>query len=335
MTMGHGYAQLADAPAAWLQVGLSSDFRRGRGVRRVTRWGEELVAYRSASGRLVVHNSVCPHLGAHLGGGTVRGECLECPFHGWQYHPDGAVQYVPGARRVPSRARLDSYPTFEVGGIAFMYPKPAGPGVGVPPFASKVVEELEAAGSRVSLTRKHLRANLDEMGENAADFAHLFIVHAPIIVGSGPFEVGVGDDNSFAADGFVRVRLGGDVGMTIRLFDPCTSMVTVTTPYFVTNLLAFGGQVGPKRTELVLVTRTPKLLPGFGHLAHLVTRRNFLANFDQDQPIWAEKRWIDRPILSDADGPIASYRRWLSSFDPHPDAPPTGAWSASRREECR
>ena len=31
-------------------------------------------------------DAYCPHLGANLGvGGHVRGNCIECPFHGWRF----------------------------------------------------------------------------------------------------------------------------------------------------------------------------------------------------------------------------------------------------------
>ena len=34
----------------------------------------------------------------------------------------------------------------------------------------------------------------------------------------------------------------------------------------------------------------------------------------QDVAIWEHKCWRDRPILSDADGPIHKVRKWYQSF---------------------
>ena len=36
--------------------------------------------------------------------------------------------------------------------------------------------------------------------------------------------------------------------------------------------------------------------------------------FEQDLPIWENKRCWDRPVLCDGDGPIATYRRWYAQF---------------------
>ena len=34
----------------------------------------------------------------------------------------------------------------------------------------------------------------------------------------------------------------------------------------------------------------------------------------QDIPIWEHKRYLERPVLCDGDGPIATYRRWYAQF---------------------
>ena len=42
--------------------------------------------FRGKSGRAYIVDAYCAHLGANLAvGGSVHGECIECPFHGWQY----------------------------------------------------------------------------------------------------------------------------------------------------------------------------------------------------------------------------------------------------------
>ena len=51
-------------------------------------------------------DAYCPHLGANIGiGGRVIGDCLECPFHGWQFRgSDGKVTKIPYADK--SKLRL-------------------------------------------------------------------------------------------------------------------------------------------------------------------------------------------------------------------------------------
>ena len=75
-------------------------------------FGEDLVAYRDESGELHVMEAHCKHLGAHIGhGGKVVGDCVECPFHGWRWGPDGTNRYIPYQPDRPNRGlTLRVYP---------------------------------------------------------------------------------------------------------------------------------------------------------------------------------------------------------------------------------
>jgi hypothetical protein len=42
--------------------------------------------------------------------------------------------------------------------------------------------------------------------------------------------------------------------------------------------------------------------------------RNILHQSEQDRPIWESKRYLRRPILCDADGPILAYRAQYAQF---------------------
>lgn len=46
--------------------------------------GTRVAVFRTEKGVVNVLDAFCPHLGADIGiGGTVRGDCVECPFHRW------------------------------------------------------------------------------------------------------------------------------------------------------------------------------------------------------------------------------------------------------------
>lgn len=55
------------------------------------------MVFRTESGEAVVFDAYCPHLGANLGiGGQVKGDCIECPFHEWQFRAsDGVCTHIP------------------------------------------------------------------------------------------------------------------------------------------------------------------------------------------------------------------------------------------------
>lgn len=64
--------------------------------------GHELVLFRGAGGIGALADR-CPHRGMRLSRGKVSGDCLECPYHGWTYHPDGRGR-SPGTPRLEAQA---------------------------------------------------------------------------------------------------------------------------------------------------------------------------------------------------------------------------------------
>ena len=57
--------------------------------------------FRGQDGKAYVVDAYCPHLGANLAvGGRVVGNCIECPFHGWQFRGnDGKCERIPYAEK--------------------------------------------------------------------------------------------------------------------------------------------------------------------------------------------------------------------------------------------
>ena len=59
-------------------------------------WGEPLVLYRDADGRLVCAKDVCPHRSAPLNMAEVNDQGqLQCMYHGWAFGKDGACENIP------------------------------------------------------------------------------------------------------------------------------------------------------------------------------------------------------------------------------------------------
>lgn len=105
----------------WTPIALSRSVRRGKVVRaRVA--GEDLAIFRTRAGAVGVLWDRCPHRGAALSRGEVKGESVVCPFHGWELGVDGACRRVP---LCPS-AKLDrlggkAFSVREIGGLIWMF----------------------------------------------------------------------------------------------------------------------------------------------------------------------------------------------------------------------
>ena len=80
----------------WIPAALSSELPEPEGSPlRVRLLGEDLIAYRTASGAIGLTQNACPHRGASLFYGRNEGEGLRCVYHGWKFDPSGRCVDLP------------------------------------------------------------------------------------------------------------------------------------------------------------------------------------------------------------------------------------------------
>ncbi len=83
----------------------------------------DFVAFRDSDGQAYVLSDTCVHRGGKLSDGRIRGNCIECPYHGWQFDGVGRCTKIPilGDAKYPARAKVDAYPVQERYGIVFAF----------------------------------------------------------------------------------------------------------------------------------------------------------------------------------------------------------------------
>jgi len=210
--------QFAAWPASWYLFCASSDLRQGPLSKRLL--GRDLVAYRTQSGRLALLEARCAHLGADLGNGAVVGECLRCPFHEWEYSPDGRCTRVPHGEKIPDFARVLAYPVVERHGLVFFFNgrKPLFP----LPFFRDESEEAFRPARPCSFVA---RCTWYMVTAHGFDLQHFETVHGRRLI--GPLEVDspapLARRSRYRAavlgekfyDRFLRRMVGGEVEITI------------------------------------------------------------------------------------------------------------------------
>ncbi len=86
--------------------------------------GQEFVLFRDTQGQVRCLSNVCTHRGASLAHGKIKGDCVECPYHGWQFDGTGACRRIPSMgkdAKIPARAKVYAYPTQEKFGLVFVF----------------------------------------------------------------------------------------------------------------------------------------------------------------------------------------------------------------------
>jgi nitrite reductase/ring-hydroxylating ferredoxin subunit len=112
----------------WIPIALGRDVPAGT-TRAIILDGAELVIWRAESGSVQVWEDRCPHRGMRLSFGFVRGEALNCLYHGWQYGAAGPCQRIPAHPDliVPSTIRAKAYAATESGGLVLVNLGDPGP----------------------------------------------------------------------------------------------------------------------------------------------------------------------------------------------------------------
>ena len=106
----------------WYPAGDVNDFTDEPVKRRML--GLDFVLFRDAQGIARVLSNTCTHRGGSLSDGKVKGDCIQCPYHGWEFDGDGQCRKIPTLGpngKVPARARVDAYPTIERYGMVFAF----------------------------------------------------------------------------------------------------------------------------------------------------------------------------------------------------------------------
>lgn len=283
--------------------------------------GRRLVSYRTAEGQAVVLDGRCSHLGTDLGLGQVVGNAIQCPFHHWEYAPDGRCTRIPAQSDIPPFARQVCFPTVERHGFVFIFngPKPLFP---LPFFGDELPEEFEPA--------KPFSAALEcpwyMVGAHTFDRHHLWATHdrrltgAPFVECPSPFSrratATFGVVGTTLRDRLTR-RFAGDE-VTLATTDWCGTLILTTATFRRTTgygmVAATPQETGGVRVEVVpFVKRSGSRL---GRMlfdpVNASVRRYFIKKFVSDDFVRLSTVRYNPHALIGSDQDMIEYFHWLT-----------------------
>ena len=320
----------SDYPTGWYQVAWSGELDHGA-VLRKRYFGRELVLFRTEGGTAALLDAYCPHLGAHLGfGGTVDGEDIVCPFHGWKWDTSGANVDVPYSEKLCQSRTIESWHVEETNGMVYAwYDADAGePTWSVPtlpewssgdyydPFSNEMYRHWEG----VALHPQFIT-------ENAVDPAHQKYVHGSTDVGviesfeahehtfrvSQSMIFGKNKGSTWLTpDGEVRAYLDAEVwgmGTAVARFAGTDDAAHVQsqTP------------IDQHTSDLRVTVFVPKDSPDSVEPSEKARKRMEFQwrQVDNDLVIWENMKYIERaPLAREEAKPYAAFRKWAEQFYP-------------------
>jgi len=293
-----------------------------RGPVKVELCDHAFVGYRTQAGRLAVLSARCSHLGVDLSNGTVKGERLVCPLHGWEYGPDGACERIPATETIPDFAGQCSFPVEERGGHLFFFNRQRAL------FALPFFEGL-SPGQLRSTRPFDLIAEVPWYfaGANGFDLQHFRMAHDRTLIGQptvsapSPFARRVvatfGVSGGSYQDRLTRCFAGPQVTMNVTVWKGTLILVRAefarTTTFGMFNVLPVDANRSLGRV-IVWVQRSKN---AFGRVffdpLNAAIRRKFIQTFlRSDLPRVAGLRYQPGNLIA-ADGVMAEYFAWLEN----------------------
>lgn len=168
----------------WYAMAESQEIEADKPL-RVRVLSQNFVLFRDTGGKVHCLHDVCTHRGGSLSHGQVRGDNVQCPYHGWQFSGAGQCVKIPslgpdGQDRIPARTRIDSYPTHEEYGLVFAFlgdlPEAERPPLLLPRTAPTGMD-YSGPEWRAITQSWPIKANYERCVENALDPAHNEFVH--------------------------------------------------------------------------------------------------------------------------------------------------------------
>ena len=311
-------------PRGWFMVGTSASATTIPAAVRF--FGQDMVLYRGASGRVFLIEAYCPHMGTHLAanktsyviadGKHVEGDNIRCPYHAWRFGPDGRCNEIPySPAPIPKAACLKSWPVTERAGCLWVWhDEEAGqPDYDLPAFADYdaphwVNWSVECLGE--------VACHPQEVLDNMTDKAHLEPVH-----GSSDM---VRFENEFDGIKVRQILLAGH--KTLAGAGAMLNDTWYTGPGILQSIM-----VG-ESPSLMLIAHTPVddglIKVWYGLLvktANVTPTADDVAvakgyekagvyAFAQDFEIWSNKRACINPLMVRGDGPFDKLRIWYRQF---------------------
>jgi 3-ketosteroid 9alpha-monooxygenase subunit A len=308
-------------PSGWFQVAWSAELPAG-GVLPRRYFDADLVLFRDDEGHVRMLDAHCPHLGAHLGhGGTVVGNDIECPFHGWRWSGDGRNTCIPYSARPNRGQRLRSWTVREQDDVIIVWHDPHNrePAWEPPTLADLVdgfsLDEFYPV-HRTSRLWPDVRVRPQMVAENIVDAAHFRYVH------STPAMPTILDHHTEGPHFVVKHSFGGDREAAVRIHTSGLGLMVGT--FFTESGLTFvelqsSTPIGGDRSDLrdSVWLRRDSASPADPSVRQRAALDRQLAQLGNDVTIWENMVYRDRaPLAPEESKPIRALREWAKQFYP-------------------
>ncbi|MBT5105454.1 MAG: Rieske 2Fe-2S domain-containing protein [Porticoccaceae bacterium] len=251
---------------------------------------------------------------------AVVGESIVCPFHGWAYDGDGKCTSIPYAKNMPPKVArgeqvLGTWHVREINQCILVWYHSHGEAPTYEPLEVVEANSDNSDWAELDSYSWEINTHMQEVGENAVDSVHFLYVHgtkdipdAEVMEFEGhrrrgllrtrnPTPKGVIEgaiENQNIGPGLAIVRFSGIVD---------TVLLAHLTPVSANHTRAFYS----------FIQKNSDAESGKSRIAEAIVR-NICQQMEEDRVIWDRKKYYEKPMLCDGDGPFAKFRKWYKQF---------------------
>ena len=315
-------------------------------AREVRLLGDSIAVYRTELGELHAIGNRCPHRFAPLHMGRVRGNALECAYHGLQFGPQGNCVFSPHHKgATPGGIKVPTYAVEERHGAIWLWAanREAADSALIPDLSELSAFPQTAVGVFPSMD---VHASYELLIDNLFDPSHADWVHYGIL---GDGQVSHGKAKVETVDGLIEATWhyeGQIVVPILRPLAPDDGSVWdswVSARWYAPSIVCFGGGVMPTgqsrsdgtwlHTYHILVPTGPETCTyavknvrnhdlDDTELTARTVEASLIAFDEQDKPMLeaqqammkGEAFWDLKPALLPSDGPAIVVRRALEKM---------------------
>jgi len=317
---------------SWYKLCDVADVPRGT-VKEIKALDLVLAVFRenTQEGKIHVLDAFCPHLGANMALGKVKGASLECPFHNWQFNGEGECVHLPGSDKLPSTKAYVYLSKIYHDAIIFWYHAEREE----PNWEPDVVTEISSG--QMTLRGSHypdkpIQFHLQEFAENSVDYAHFNILHGELAIPRTQLKIpgiriwhtcdwSINAEKKYIS-GFVNKAYLTFMGKRIPKSDGYTTAAFQGPCAIVHFRFHFEGlgdimliqthlPLEPLSVQVNFKWWADKKVPNW--LAWYVTGI-WISQVVNDVVVWENKKYLQKPGLSSLDGPVIPLRRWYKQF---------------------
>lgn len=331
MSVASKVLHLPPFPSSWYVVGLSHELVVGQ-ISELQFCGQEVVLYRTQSGQAVLSEAHCAHMGAHFAhGGKVRGELIQCPFHGFCFDKSGQCVETGYGTKAPPQARIKTWTIREMNGMIYAWHSQTGE---APTWEIPTLDWEGWSAPRFASWR--IPSHPQEIAENSVDLGHFRHVHGygdvkvfeearaegPVLFG----KYGMSRIASFVGKGGKKIHAEFnfyEYGLGYAYVEAHAMEFDLYSRHFVMPMPIDGKDLQLRIADSVrmdyqpskinpLLRLVPKAILDFFILKGY--HREYQRDVSDDFEMWANKVYVHPPALAQGDGPIILYRKWAQQF---------------------